>query len=50
MVLWALHRFWPGLVEVKCPLCLRKAMAHGWSTSIRKITGVNGVCYVNGAP
>jgi hypothetical protein len=49
VVLFAPHLFWPGLVEVRCPLCRSKATAHGWSTSIRKITGLFGVWYLNGA-
>ena len=49
VVLFAPHLFWPGLVEVKCPLCGVKAAAHGWSTSIRKVAGVLGVWYINGA-
>lgn len=49
VVLFAPHLFWPGLVEVKCPLCGDKATAHGWSTRIRKVAGVLGVWYINGA-
>lgn len=49
MVLFAPHLFWPKLVEVKCPLCQEKATSNGWSTSIRKITGLFGVWYLNGA-
>ena len=49
VVLFAPHLLWPGLVEIKCPLCESKAMAHGWSTSIRRITGLFGVWYLNGA-
>ena len=48
VVLFAPHLFWPGLVEIKCPLCGSKAIAHGWSTSIRRITGLFGVWYLNG--
>ncbi len=48
LVLFAPHLFWPGLVRLKCPLCLRPATPHGWSTSLRRITGVHGTYYVNG--
>jgi hypothetical protein len=48
LVLFAPHLFWPGLVHPCCPLCSRRATPHGWSTSIRRVTGLFGVWYVNG--
>lgn len=49
VVLFAPHLFWPGLVQVSCPLCARRATPHGWSTSVRRVAGLYGVWYVNGA-
>lgn len=40
--------FWPGLVQIRCPLCSEVAAPNGWSDSYRRVKGLYNTYFLAG--
>jgi hypothetical protein len=40
--------FWPGLMQIRCPLCSEVAAPHGWSDTYRRVKGLYSTYFLAG--